>query len=688
MAWGSEPTTELPLIGRIDLTEAYASLRRRGKALRRRRIISAILAGMVLAGVFSVVGYYYLADIPLPNALALPQTTTVYYSDGRTVMARLGRQNRVTVDVATLPSYVSAAVVAAEDPGFFTDNGTTISRQYVRAAAGLDITTLSGQARELILASRLEDKYTKRQILGFYLNTVYFGRGSYGVAAAAQAYFGRTAPQLSRAQAVLLAGMLASPGDGRYDPTVDVQSATDRFSTVARAMVAAGTLDPATADGLRVPPVKAYDPSAFESGLDAPTGIVVQHVLAELRAAREFRGSAPGTIENGGYAIVTTVDPRAQAVLERTADETAAGSVMDGEPNNLQAAAVVIEPGTGRVRAYYGGHDGTGVDYAGWYLDAQGQPAGYGAHPPGNTMDVYTVAAALDRGISVKSTWDSPAVKAYAGRPAGDPVHDYIAAACQPTCTLADATNASLNVPLYAVAEKVTPAKVIDMARAMGIDSMWVPDSPTTSRRRYELRSGPQPSPAQPSGAESSPFGPDVALGVYPVTVEDQANAMATLAAGGLRSAAHFVARVTHGGRMVYTEPAPARQRVLSRSEAADLTWVMSQEPAGRLTGGRASATKTGIGPLRDSPVETAHAWIVGFTGNLAMAVWVGNVEIELPLHDSSGARVTGSGLPAQIYRRFMSVAPDELGLPRVGFAAPTFGGDVRAGNAGLSHSA
>src|ERR1700716_4046415 len=108
---GDDPTGGRPVVPRIDLSEAYAAVRRRGKALRRRRIISSVLAGVVLAAVFTVVGVYYVSTLPLPDALSLPATTTVYYSDGRTVMARLGSQNRMFVDSRTLPAYLAAAVV-------------------------------------------------------------------------------------------------------------------------------------------------------------------------------------------------------------------------------------------------------------------------------------------------------------------------------------------------------------------------------------------------------------------------------------------------------------------------------------------------------------------------------------------------------------------------------------------------
>jgi membrane peptidoglycan carboxypeptidase len=243
-------------------------------------------------------------------------------------------------------------------------------------------------------------------------------------------------------------------------------------------------------------------------------------------------------------------------------------------------------------------------------------------------------------------------------------------------CSLSEAVNGSLNVPLYAVTQKVTPAHVLDLARAAGIDSIWVPDSPQITRQRYDLEATPgrQLTP--------SPFGGDVGLGAYPVTVEDQANAMATFAAGGVRARAHFVAEVRRGGQVAYREPAGPGQRVLNPAAVADLTWVMSQEPAGHLDHGVASAAKTGVWALRNSAVETAHAWLVGFTSSLAMAVWVGNVEDELPLRDSYGARVTGSGLPAQIYQTFMNSAVKQLGLTPASFAAPTFGGDQHAGNA------
>lgn len=674
MGWRTEPTAEMPVI-RIDLSEAYAAMRQRGKALRRRRLLSGGLAATILAGLFTVVGLYYVSNVPLPDAVSLPATTTVYYSDGTTVLARLGVQNRINVAMADLPPHVPAAVVAAEDPEFWDDSGARISRLYGRAATGLTGTSYPDRARSLVLAWKLEDTYTKEQILEFYLNTVYFGRGAYGIGAAAQAYFHKPATQLSLAESVVLAGVLSSPGDGRFDPSMSASRGRQRFAAVLKQLVADGTVDQATADGTRVPRVEPYDRLAFQSGLDRPTGLVVSHVLAELRETEAFRDKPADYIANGGFSIITTIDARAQRLLEETADEQVVGSVMYGQPGNLQAAAVVVEPGTGAVLAYYGGHEGTGADFAGWYRNAEGVAVGYGAHPPGQTFQVYTLAAALKAGISVKSRWQSPSSRTFAesDHPPSNPVRDPVAAPCQPACSLVEATTASLNVPFFAVAEKVGISGVLEMARRAGVDAMWVPETATSPRERIDLVD-------RPAG-QVTPFGPDVALGLNPVTVLDQANAMATFAARGVRAKAHFVQRVSSADtRTTVYAPAASTERVLDEGLADDLTWVLSQNKAGRLPG-RPAAAKDGVWQLRSSAVETAHAWMIGYTRNLAIAVWVGNRDIELPLRDRAGARITGTGLPAGIYRAFMGAAHDRLGLPVIAFSTPKYLGDSGAGD-------
>lgn len=640
---------------------------------------------LLLSGASVAAGVAWVRGIPSPVPGAVAETTTVYFSDGKTVMARLGEQNRTVVDLADLPSHVPAAMVAAVDPGFWGGSGTNIARQYARFTSDDDLSGITGQARVLVMANKLEDAYSKEQILELYLNAIYFGRRAYGIEAAAQTYFGKPATELDVAEAITLAGLIESPGDGRFDPTVDPVASQRRFNDIRDLLVSLGVIDGRTADELRIPPVAADDPAATASGLERPTGLVVAHVLAELRQSGQFAGKPPGYLENGGFQIVTTVDAAAQSLLEQAADETVAGSVMHGQTGNLQAAAVVIEPGTGRVLAYFGGHDGTGADYAGWYLDATGTPVGYGAHPPAQTFNVYTLAAALDAGMSVRSAWQAPTAKNFpgTGRDPGTSVRDFNRPPCQPTCTLAQAISASLNVPFFALAQTLRPAAVVDMARATGIDSMWLlpaavaePTNESDGQPRQRIDLG--------SPAADGAFGAGVGLGAYPISVLDHANGMATLAADGVRAEAHFVRRVSKGSTVLYGESLPGggQRPVLEPAAVADLTWAMSQNPGCPLPDGRACALVTGEWPLEDSAVDTAHAWAVGFTPNLAIAVWLGNEEFELPLRDLTGARVGGSGLPSTVFARFMAGAHQALRLPNVGFPSPTFTGDDTAGDA------
>jgi membrane peptidoglycan carboxypeptidase len=293
-------------------------------------------------------------------------------------------------------------------------------------------------------------------------------------------------------------------------------------------------------------------------------------------------------------------------------------------------------------------------------------------------MTVYALAAALEQGISVRSVWDSPAEKAFpaAGRGADRPVHDYRPAPCQPRCTLAEAANASLDIPIFALTQRLGAAKVIDTARAAGVGSMWVPESDGVPQRRFGL---------EPGGAAAltpEPFGPGVALGEYPITVLDQASAMATFAADAVPARTHFVRSVTKDLTTVFAEAIERGEPVLDPAESADLAWALHQSPDGILTDGRPTAAQVGVGPLRTSAVETAHAWTVGYTRDLAMAVWIGNEEVEFPLKDEQGARVLGSGLPAEIYRAFMSAAGEVLDLAGEPFPTPVFTGDEAAGDA------
>jgi membrane peptidoglycan carboxypeptidase len=249
-------------------------------------------------------------------------------------------------------------------------------------------------------------------------------------------------------------------------------------------------------------------------------------------------------------------------------------------------------------------------------------------------------------------------------------VRDVRPAPCQPACTLAEAATAQLSIPFYTVTERVGADAVIDTARAAGVDAMWSPGSGSTAPVRYDLTA------RRVAALVPDPFGADVALGTYPVTVVDQATGMATLAAGGIRSTTHFVAQVVRDYVTYYAAPFDAGSRALDPDVAADVTAVLSTNRVGQLASGVPSASVSGTAPLLGSALDSAHAWHVGYTPGLAMAVWVGNREVEFPLRDEVGNRITGDALPALIYRTVVDAATERLGLDAGEFPEPADLGD------------
>ena len=668
------------------------------RSRRRRTLLITLAVILGVLGIGAVAVDRYIASVPVPEALTLPESTTVYYSDGKTVMATLGETNRTVIDATKLPEYVSWAVMSAEDRTFETNPGvdvkglirgvtgsgdgngpgaSTITMQYARAAADAGD---SHSPKVAVMAWKLDDRHTKAEIMGFYLNTVYFGRNAYGIEAAAQAYFDKPAKSLTLAEAIVLAGVIKSPGDSAFDPSVHPDRARERWTYIRDGLVdPMRKLTRAEADALVFPTrVKAWSPDkpTASSGMDKPTGLVVQHVLSELRQDAAFKDKDAAYVRDGGFTIVTTIDKAAEELAVNLADGTVKGSYLHGQPETLQAALVAVEPGTGRVLAFYGGHSGAGVDYAGWYYDDNGEPTGYGAHRPGGTFAVYDLAAALKEGISVKSYWDARAVKQFHDRAPNSPVRNSSAAACQPTCTLAESTVASLTVPFYGLTEQLGAAKVIDMARAAGIEDMWGTTA-DGKQKRVDLRTAP--------GADVAPkyFGTEVGIGQYPVTVVDQANSMATFAADGVRATAHFVRSVSKDGKVVYAEKLPTAdaQRILNSNAVADLSHTLKQVAAGHLADGQDSASKTGTWQYATNLADNAHAWTIGYTRKLAVAVWTGSKGTERPLRLANGAPIYGATIPGPIYRDFVVKATTAMALTPAPFTPPAFIGDAGAGN-------
>jgi membrane peptidoglycan carboxypeptidase len=613
------------------------------------------VAALVLAVVAIGTVGAYAGSVPLPDDPAVAQASVLYYRDGHTVLARVGANDRTDVPLRRVPLAVRRAVLAAEDRGFYQHSGismrgvaraawadtvgggsegaSTITQQYVRNAYLTQRRTAERKAKEAVLAMKIELRYSKDQVLERYLNTVYFGRGAYGIEAAAAAYFGVTADRLTVAQGAVLAAVIKDPWN--LDPAVDPKAARERWSWIVAAMGELHWADPTT---VRYPVVAPRGAGALAD----PLGLIVDQVEQELVA----HGVSSQALHTAGLRVVTTIDPAAErAALDRIA------AARHGQPTILHAALVAVEPATGAIRAYYGGEHGTG------YFDDAVAP-----RPPASTFKPIVLAAGLRQGISYRSRWDGTAPRLFRDRH-GVPLVNHDGLQC-PNCPLDDAMVQSLNTPFYALAERVGPARVRQLAVAMGIPE------------RYEDQRSLVDEPGAPEPGRTRA---DIALGRYPVSPADLASVYATFAASGVRVDRHFVESVTGpGGRFGYTA-APHRTRVLAAPVTADVSTVLAEVvDADGPVPGRPAAGKTGTQQYGDGK-DNSDAWIAGYTPQLAAVVWIGRADPG-PIRDAAGRPIEGETMPMQVWRGFLDAAL--AGQPPAPLPRPAHLGSTTAGDA------
>ncbi len=677
-------------------------------ALRKRRLLAVLSVLVMLAGGGMIAGSYFYDSVREPGELKLVNSTEIFASDNATQLARLGSENRVEVPLAKLTLPVQRALIAGEDKNFYehdgidlrgiaraawnnltggeTQGGSTITQQYARLAAGDLEISYARKLREAVMARKLEDTYTKEQILGFYLNSVYFGRGAHGIGAAAEAYFAIPPDKLETltvAQAAVLGAVLRQPeGKSGYDPANSIDNAKGRWAYVLENMVQMNWLTTAERDAMKYPsPADPKNPQPGELQLvdhakagnawghtDRATGHIIKYVEAELDRLgilASLRQQGLGDWKNAGLRIVTSIDPRAQAALEARLNRDVAGSPMQAQKENLIGAGVAIEPTTGRVLAYYGGNNkGTDTDWAG-----DDEP-----HPPASSFKPYTLAAALAANISTQSIWDASEMHKGVDGAEFDVANsgrETDSLSCGDRCTLETLTIESFNVAFYKVARKIGPQKVVAMAKNAGVGTMWG----VNPFKAYPLDQ------AIPAGR--SVFDYQVGFGQFPISVFDHASGMATLANHGLHHAPHFVMRVDRKNRQSGKwERLPAGdekltgQQTIDRRIADEVTYVLKKIPAtqGHTLSGRQAASKSGTwenakmkpdGKTNVFPNTNSNAWYVGYTDQIAAAIWVGSRDHnDTPIKDPKGANIFGAGLPGQMWEDFMNAVHKDLKLP------------------------
>jgi membrane peptidoglycan carboxypeptidase len=617
-----------------------------------------VLLGLFVLGVSAFGVAYAMTDIPQPNDLANAQASIIYYADGKTEMDRISEVNRESVPLSKIPVHVQRALLAAEDRSFYENNGvspsgiarsvvvalkggptqggSTITQQYVKNYFLTMDRTVSRKAKEFIISIKIDRQESKETILENYLNTIYYGRGAYGIQTAAKAYFGRDVSRLTVAQGALLASVIRGPSF--YDPALGAEqnaNARERVNYVLDGMVSQGWLTPAQRAETTFPRI-AKPPRTSKGGT---VGYITDEVKKELEGRLRL---TPSDIDRGGLRIVTTIDKQAQDSAVKAVDEN-----MPSEKNakGLHVGLTAIKPGDGAIVAMYGGRD-FGVEQFNSSTDARMQG--------GSTFKVFGLLAALQKDISTKTRYSGRSPQSFPEF--ADPASDLASerrgevpnfgkksyGRMDLRKALADSVNtvfAQLNIDLAA---GKTATGVRDAAILAGLPKACPPKSKPTSGCTLGL------------GTNMSNI-----FGTASTRVIDMANAFATIAAQGRRATPYLITKVTSANGdhdyQVKKQLTPA----FDQNVAADVTEAMTHvvtEGTGKNARelSRPAAGKTG------TTDGNKAVWFDGFTPQLAAAVGMyqpGPKNSEAEIKVKGLDEVTGGTLPTTIWTAFMKGA-------------------------------
>jgi membrane peptidoglycan carboxypeptidase len=619
--------------------KAPADPPRRKRRWVRGTFLTLLFLGLLGGGAFAAA--VFLTPVPDPNEVARTEATVVYWADGTTEIGRLGDSTRRSVPLDEVPLDVQRAVLAAEDRDFYEhggfspvgigravynnatggslQGGSTITQQYAKNAYLTSERSFMRKARELVLAVKLDATVGKDDILEDYLNTIYFGRGAYGVEAASRAYFGLPVSALNYEQGAVLAALIKAPSfyaDNRKELRA-------RWRYVIDSMAQVGWITPRQQERAKFPEI--LKPST-SNRLGGQVGYLLEAVKADLRGL----GYTDQEIEGGGLRIVTTFDREAQIAAEAAVAQVGPTEGTAG----LRIGLVAVRPGTGEVVAMYGGRD---------YVT---DPINNATRPfaqAGSTFKPFALTAAVEQGIGLDSRWNgnSPAeIQGYTVRNYGDRSFGEV--------DLRTATAASVNTAYVALEDQVGVGNVADAAYRLGLPIDTPGQSPDSLDLTFVL-------------GTSSPSG--VAM----------ANSYATLAARGQRSEVTTVKQVfgTNGGLQYAWDP--VRQQAVSSEVADTVTSALQSVIAGgTATGaqalGRPAAGKTGTSN------ENKSMWFVGYTPQLSAAVLMAQEDemgIPIPLDGLGGGAPAwgGGGYTVAIWTAFMRAAL--AALPVADFVTP-----------------
>jgi penicillin-binding protein 1A len=581
---------------------------------------TTMIASSVLAGglVGLAISFRNLPDVRVLRNYVPSETSYIYDINGTLLHSLHDEANREVIDLDEMSPHLKRAVLAVEDSYFYSHNGinpssvgrallanveaggtveggSTITMQLVKNLFLTPERAVSRKVAEAVLALRLEQIFSKDEILEMYLNQVYWGHNNYGVETAAQSYFNKSARDLTLSEAAVMAGLIQAPES--YSPFYDYEATKERQAVVLNRMRQLGWISPDEEVAARDTPLLVGEVKSFRSSISP---YVTEAAVQELK--QRFGNEA---VVKGGMRVQTTVDLNMQRMAEATVQRHNAriGHIAD------QMALVSIDPRTHFVKAMVGGVD---------YQSSQFNRAIQAYRQPGSAFKpfVYYVAFATGRYTPASSIADTPVSYPDGYRYYSPKNYD---SSFMGNIPIRTALETSRNVPAVKLGQAVGVNQIIELCRTLGIDS---PMQPVTS----------------------------LPLGAVDLTPIEMAGAYATFASNGWHSEPTFIVQVSDSSGNVLLDNTPQPQLVLDPWAAASLTDVL-QGVIARGTGkaaqiGRPAAGKTGT---TDSQRDV---WFVGYVPQLSTAVWIGNDNYS-PMRSGT----TGGTYAAPVWRDFMQQA-------------------------------
>ena len=603
---------------------------------------------LILAGIGLFAYMYITTEIPQPEKFALAEKTTVYYNDGTTPIGSYADQNREIISCADLPDYVGNAIVASEDRSFYTNKGidpvgiarafynnlttgsrqggSTITQQYAERYYLGETTSYVGKLKEAFLAVKISQAQDKSQVLCNYMNTIYLGRNAYGIQAAAKAYYGKDAKDLTLSEAAMLAGII--PGPSVWNPDVNPKQAEKRYKRVIRIMDEDGYITPGQKKEAKFPQVIEMQKNNQMAG---PNGYLLTMVKNELISTKAFTEQ---DLDTGGYKIVTTIDKGKQDLMFATVSPSQNG--MQGIiPDGMQFGAMSANPKDGSIIALYAGDD---------YLTKQLNNVTQATYEVGSTMKPFALLATTDADVSFDTSFNGNSYRTFPG--ITQTVSNY-GGENLGYVNLYTATAQSSNTVFMDLQTKLGAQKIADTARKAGVEDSSLDGS--------------------------NPF---TVLGNNALTVKDMTQGYATLANQGNKPTLHMVATVQKtDGTELYNAPTSSEQ--MFEANSANLVTKALTGVVQRGTATEARAVGHTIAGKSGTANDSMAASFIGYTPSMVttMAMWYPSANGSPQEIPAFGRWTGGSDYPVHLFTEYMKQAL--ANTPNEDFPAATDNGKI-----------